>query len=145
MSNTKDPKNSPLKPLQGMISTQKGEIGNDPNSSKSGQTSPTNPPKAMQNDPVCQLTAELDKLPEKTKVRIIYKDYESYRQFLPLIGKYKSKFTIFKDKKEFIISTDCNKDREKETVNLSELLNSWLEKNQIPEPIKKVLKDEIKS
>ena len=96
------------------------------------------------NDPIVQLLAKLDALAPKTKVRIIYKDYESYRQFLPLIGKYKSKFTIFKDKKEFIISTDCNKDREKETVNLSELLNSWLEKNQIPEEIKKVLRKEIK-
>jgi len=95
------------------------------------------------NDPVGQLIVQLDQTDPKTKIRIIYKNYELWRTFLPFQQKYKEKFVKFIDKKEFIISANSQKREDKETVNLLELLNSWLEKNQIPEAIKKVLKEEI--
>jgi hypothetical protein len=92
---------------------------------------------------VQSILAYLDQLDPKTKVRIVFKDYELWREFLPLSDKYKSKFFKFAEKKDFIMSSNLAVDK-KENITLKESLINWIEKNNVPEKIKKILLEEIK-
>ena len=92
---------------------------------------------------ISDLSVYLDQLNPKTKVRVIFKDYGSYREFLPLSEKYRNKFTVFKDKKEFILNLESASSK-KDNVPLKESLINWMEKNKVPDEIKKVLLEEIK-
>jgi len=90
-----------------------------------------------------EVLAQLDNLPIKTKVRVIFKDYNLYREFLPYYQKYEDKFVLFKDKKEFILNLEIASTK-KENISLKESLNKFLEINKIPEEIKKILLEELK-
>jgi len=92
---------------------------------------------------VGQLCSYLDQLPEKTKIRIIFKDYNGWLEFLPLYQKYKNKFTILRDKKDFIMSNNLVIPKN-ENVSLKESLIDWMEKNNVDEKIKSILLGEIK-
>lgn len=89
------------------------------------------------------LLAHLDKLSAKTKVRVIFKDYNSWREFLPFSTKYKNKFSLYKEKKSFIIDlvTNCEK---KENKSLKDTLIEYLKANQVPESIGQIILEEIK-
>lgn len=84
----------------------------------------------------------LDSLPEKTKVRVIIKDYSLFREFLQYEEIYKKKFVVFKVKKDFVIDNVVI--AKKENLPLKELLVSWMDKNKVDEQIRKVLLGEIK-
>jgi hypothetical protein len=88
------------------------------------------------------LTDYLDKLNPKTKVRIVFKDYELWRNFLPLWNDYEKKFILFKDKKEFITQLPSVQIRSKK-IGLVESLKKFLEDNKVEEKIKEVLLKEI--
>ena len=92
---------------------------------------------------VGQLCFYLDQLPEKTKIRIIFKDYNGWLEFLPLYQKYKNKFTILRDKKDFIMSNNLVIPKN-ENVSLKESLIKWMEQNKIDEKIKLILLEELK-
>ena len=90
------------------------------------------------------LVAYLDQLDPKTKVRVIFKDYNLWREFLPLSETYKQKFSKFIEKKDFLISTNIQKPLSKETSSLKDSLIKFLETNKVPEEIKKILLEELK-
>lgn len=92
---------------------------------------------------VLALCQKLDKLPEKNKVRIIFKDYSLWVEFLPYYQKYVDKFILFKQKKDFIMN--CNLAETKpDNLTLKESLINWMEKNQVNEKIRKILLEELK-
>lgn len=95
-----------------------------------------------QNKALSDLLAKLDQLPARTKVRIIFKDYHNYSNFLPYQQKYKDKFVLFKDKKDFIMSSNLVENK-KENITLKESLIKFLEINKVPEEIKKILLEEL--
>jgi DNA repair exonuclease SbcCD nuclease subunit len=111
---------------------------------KSSKIAPTNPPNAKVFKAVPDLCAYLDKLNPKTKVRIIFKDYHIYSEYLPCSISYSSKFYQYKEKKEFVISDLALGSVKNETITLKENLKIWIEKNKVPEDIKKVLLEEVK-
>lgn len=85
----------------------------------------------------------LDLLPEKTKVRLIFKDFESYSSSINDLDKYKQKFTLFKIKTDFVIS-DISPVAAKSETNIKESLTKYLKDNNINEDIKSILLGEIK-
>ena len=89
------------------------------------------------------LLAKLDQLDPKTKVRIIFKDYQNWVNFLPYYAKYKEKFIKFCDKKDFIMSSNLLENKQ-DNLPLKESLIDWMEKNNVDEKIKSILLGEIK-
>ena len=86
----------------------------------------------------------LDQLAPKTKVRIIHKNYGLWREFLPLSETYKKKFSKWVEKKDFLISANREILQSKETESLQNSLIKWMETNNVPEEIKKILLEELK-
>ena len=115
---------------------------NDPENQKKSISEGESALNPRQNKALSDLLAKLDQLDPKTKVRIVYKDYESYREFLPYYQKYEDKFVLFKDKKDFIISNNLVVAKQ-ENITLKESLINWLEKNKVDEKIKQILLEEI--
>ncbi len=89
------------------------------------------------------LSAYLDKLDPKTKVRVIFKDYGLWREFLPLSETYKNKFFKFVEKKDFLISANSEISHSKETSSLKDSLIKFLESNKVPTEIKNILLGEL--
>lgn len=88
------------------------------------------------------LQAVLDELSAKTKVKVIFKDFKGYRDFLPLIKTYKDKFVIFKEHKDFILELKENK--EKNILPLKDRFESWALTNKIEVEVKNILLEELK-
>ena len=87
----------------------------------------------------------LDKLDPKTKVKVKIMDFESFRQFLPLVNKYSSKFEIFKYETEFtVVSVNRQKCIPTEMTSFKESFNNWLKNQKIDPKIMEILKGEIK-
>jgi DNA repair exonuclease SbcCD nuclease subunit len=92
---------------------------------------------------VKSLCSYLDSLNAKTKVRVIFKDYDLYREFLPVYESYKNKFVLFKDRKDFIMS--CNSFIPKlENISLKESAIKFFEVNKVPEAIRRIIMEEFK-
>jgi len=89
-----------------------------------------------------ELRAILDKIDPKTKVRVIFKDFDSYSKVINSLSTYKNKFVMFKEKKDFVISdnTDTIKN---EGISIKESLREYLESNKITKEIKEILLNEI--
>jgi DNA repair exonuclease SbcCD nuclease subunit len=92
-------------------------------------------------DSISSISAFLDQLDPKTKVRIVFKDYNLWRSFLPISETYKTKFFKFVEKKDFIIANIQNVT--KENKSLKDSLIKFLDTNKIEESIKKILLEEI--
>jgi DNA repair exonuclease SbcCD nuclease subunit len=90
-----------------------------------------------------EFKAILDKLPPKTKVRVIFKDFDSYSKVINSLSTYKSKFVLFTEKKDFIMNSNLVLAK-KEDISLRESLIKYLEENKVPEDIKNILLGEIK-
>ena len=88
--------------------------------------------------------AYLDKLDPNTKIRLVFHDFQSYTQVIHSLEKYKNKFVLFKEKKEFIISDLALRTPKTETSSLKESLTKYLEDNKIDDNIKQILLEEIK-
>jgi DNA repair exonuclease SbcCD nuclease subunit len=93
---------------------------------------------------ISDLVSYLDQTDPKTKVRVIFKDYGLWREFLPLSETYKKKFSKWVEKKDFLISANREILVSKETSSLKNSLIKFLESNKVPEEIKKVLLEELK-
>jgi len=121
--------------------SQNQVIANDlsaENMPKTSQNKANSPSNLVLSD----LLTKLDQLPAKTKVRIVFKDYENYRNFLPYYQKYQDKFVLFREKKEFIILNNLVVVKS-ENITLKESLINWLGKNKVDEKIKEVLLNEL--
>ena len=93
---------------------------------------------------ISDLVSYLDQTDPKTKVRVIFKDYNLWREFLSLSESYKSKFSKFVEKKDFIMSSNLVQAKQ-ENITLKESLLKFLETNKIPEEIKEILLNEFYS
>lgn len=95
-------------------------------------------------DDICQLTVFLDKLDSKTKIKVKILDFESFRQFLPIVNKYSSKFEVFKYDTQFeVVSANNQKLIDKEMTSFKESFTNWLSQQKIDSKIKEILEKEI--
>jgi DNA repair exonuclease SbcCD nuclease subunit len=88
--------------------------------------------------------AILDKLDPNNKVRVLFHDFQSYTQVIPLLQQYKNKFVLYKEKKEFIVSDIADLSAKSQTIPLKESLTKYLEINKIDDSIKQILLEELK-
>ena len=103
------------------------------------------PTKSSNLSKIKMLCQKLDKLPKETKIRIISRDYELWRDFLPHYNKYKEKFFVFRDKKDFLINAIKDTVTEKkEQKSLKESLIKFMQENKIEKKIRDILLEEIK-
>ena len=91
-----------------------------------------------------EFKAILDRLSPKTKVRVIFKDFKSYTQVINSLQEYKDKFSLFVEKKDFVITEDVILGAKKEGISLKESLNQYLVKTKVDDNIKQILLGEIK-
>lgn len=87
--------------------------------------------------------AELEKVPERAKVRYIFKSFESLKNDLKTVDNIKDKFHSFKKKLDFSIKTDL-KLEENTTVKKTEkeIITNWLSKIQDPE-VRRLLEEQF--
>jgi len=71
------------------------------------------------------LNTHLDIIKAKTKVRIIFSDYELWRQFLPHYDTYKAKFVVFRDRKDFLIQSNTEVAPEKKENKSLKLIRNY--------------------
>lgn len=90
-----------------------------------------------------ELRAILDKIDAKTKVRVIFKDFDSYSKVINSLSTYKNKFVMFKEKKDFLIS-DNTPISVKSEIDIKGSLVKYLGDNNISANIKDILLEEIK-
>jgi DNA repair exonuclease SbcCD nuclease subunit len=101
------------------------------------------PPQAAVAKSEEEFKAILDKLAPKTKVRVIFKDFDTYSKVINSLSIYKDKFILFTEKKDFIIS-DTTLITAKNEMSIRESLIKYLEDNKVNEDIKKILLEEIR-
>lgn len=90
----------------------------------------------------CQQT--LNSLDSSTKVKIRIHDFESFKQFLPLVSKYINRFAIFKYDTDFeIVSVTNQKCILNETKPFKEVFKNWLQNQKIDSKIVEILQKEI--
>ena len=85
--------------------------------------------------------SELSNLDSNLKVRIVYKDFNTFKNEVNEINKYKSKFKELKIKLDFE-RTEKVKETKK-TINIQDLIDNWL-KNIKDEEVKEILENELK-
>jgi hypothetical protein len=101
---------------------------------------PINTPNPSQIEALCQW---LDKLDPQIKVKVKILDFESFREFLPLVNKYSSKFEIFKYETEFIIIPEKDNKAKTEITTFKESFLNWLKNQKIDPKITEILQKEI--
>jgi DNA repair exonuclease SbcCD nuclease subunit len=95
---------------------------------------------------ISAISSYLDKIDPKTKVKVKILDFESFRQFLPLVNRYDNKFSLFKYETDFIvISANNQKVGLTETTNFKESFTKWLSQQNVDLKIKEILKKEIEN
>jgi len=94
-------------------------------------------------DSVSALCAYLDGLSAKNKVRVCFRNYVQWREFLSYSEKYKTKFAQFKEKKDFIMNSNLVITKQ-ENILLKDSLIDWMKKNNIDSKIQEVLLNEVK-
>jgi len=91
-----------------------------------------------------EIEAYLDQLDPKTKVKVKIQNFESFRQFLPLVNRYSNKFSLFKYETNFTVISDINKEvGQTELISFKESFMNWLKNQKIDEKIKEILLKEI--
>jgi DNA repair exonuclease SbcCD nuclease subunit len=117
---------------------------NKVNQTESKQTASTNPLNPGNFGAISDLTAYLDKLGPKTKVKVKILDFESFRDFLPSANKYLNKFVVFKYETEFkSVSVNIQKSVLNETTSFKEAFIKWLKQQTIDVKVKEILLKEI--
>jgi DNA repair exonuclease SbcCD nuclease subunit len=123
------------------ISDKTDDTTIDTKKQKSLKNAPQKPLICYEIKELCEI---LDKLAPATKVRTIFKEYDLWRAFLPFYQKYKGKFNIFRDKKDFIIEDKTVAAEKSETQTVVESLKKYLEDNKIDPKIRDILLEELK-
>jgi DNA repair exonuclease SbcCD nuclease subunit len=137
----KDLKNTLKIDLQASNSCKNENVDKDTLASESKVSEGETPINLRQIDLVCQ---KLDKLDPKTKVKVKIMDFQSFREFLPFVNKYSSKFEIFKYTTEFeVITEKVQNDTNKEMTTFKENFTSWLHQQNVDQKIKDILLKEI--
>lgn len=138
----------PINSLYPMVNIELGQNDKitptqDPKNVKSSILAPINPPNLRQFNNISAIVSYLDQTDPKTKVRVIFRDYGLWREFLPFSETYKKKFFKFVEKKDFIMSSNLVVAKQ-ENITLKESLLKFLETNKVPKEIRKILLEELK-
>lgn len=88
------------------------------------------------------LKAYLDLLTPRNKVRLVFKDYGFWKEFLPYSTIYKEKFFIYKEQKAFVISTVAEVSS-KHDISLRQSLLNYLLNTKTPQDIQDILLKEL--
>jgi len=116
----------------------------DTNRPLNGENSPTELKQGKNTLNLDQCLTYLDKLPARTKVKVKIEDFESFRQFLPLVNKYIKKFEVFKYETDFkVASPNIQKSVLSETTSFKEAFIKWLKQQTIDVKVKEILLKEI--
>ena len=100
---------------------------------------------ARPEQPSKEIQAVLDALAKNTKVKVIIEDFDSFRQFLPLVNKYTAKFDVFKYETKFeVVSINNQKKQDTEIKNFKDSLNQWLDTQNVDKSIRNLLLEELK-
>jgi DNA repair exonuclease SbcCD nuclease subunit len=129
-----DDKKTQNSQIQGSTDTEKGKII-DSGRAKSSNLS-------VEIASVEALGAYLDRLPTKNKVRVCFRNYAMWREFLNVSEKYKEKFSLFKEKKDFIMNSSLVISKQ-ENLLLKDALIEWMQKNNVEEKIRGILLEEV--
>jgi DNA repair exonuclease SbcCD nuclease subunit len=93
---------------------------------------------------ISAISAYLDKIDPNTKIKVKIMDFESFREFLPLVNRYSSKFHLFKYQTEFtVIPDNTQKGVLNETTSFKESFTKWLDQQNIDQKIKDILQKEV--
>lgn len=107
----------------------------------------TNPKKVVSRasySKIAPLEEALAQLDPKTKVKVKILDFESFREFLPIISKYETKFEVFKYETNFEVITEKGEiSTQKELSSFKESFLKWLNNQSIDLKITEILQKEI--
>jgi DNA repair exonuclease SbcCD nuclease subunit len=136
--------NNPKEALQDTKINKTEGMGKGSNKTKTTKIAPINQVNLTEIDPISQIIAKLDSLTPKTKVRIIFRDYGLWRDFLPFYTTYEKKFIVFRQKKDFLTQAINLETKNVNKLKMKEALIKWMEQNKIENKIKTILLEEIK-
>lgn len=111
------------------------------NSTKSNDLPQQNPMKNVLS--IAQCDSILASLESNTKIKVKILDFESFKQFLPLVSKYTSKFSLFKYETIFTVASDNIQKSTKTEVNLSESFNQFSKDRDIDSEIINIIKGKL--
>jgi hypothetical protein len=97
------------------------------------------PEQGKANDFIGELRGNLNKLSPKSKVKLIFTDFDRFRQFIPLEEEYKNKFFQFKIETDMAPNLVVAKQENIKTLSLKESLQKYLDSLEISDEIKKVI------
>jgi len=86
----------------------------------------------------------LNSVSENTKIRVIFKDFDSYYSRIDELEQFKYKFALFQIKKDFLVLDNALIKAKTETVSLKDSLTIYLDKNKVNEDIKQILLEEMR-
>lgn len=137
-------KNSPKEAISDPILATNGDVGKDTPKVKSSISQAQTSLNPGQFETICQLSAFLDKTDPRTKVKVVIKDFESFREFLPLVNKYNAKFEVFKYETDFeVISVNKQYCKTSEMTSFKASFANWLNQKEIDTKIKEILQKEL--
>lgn len=129
--------------LQDTILVKNEDIEKDTLKSKSSISQAQTCSNTHRFETVCQLTSFLDKTDSKTKIKIKILDFESFKQLLPFVSRYTSKFEVFKYQTDFeVISINNQICKDTETKTFKESFQNWLKNQKIDSKIIEILQKE---
>jgi len=123
------------------IPAVKGDTDNKVNKAESSISQAQTSQNTSQIDLLCQ---QLDKLDSNTKVKVKIGDFESFKAFLPLEGKYKEKFVKFVRENDFELISDKPLTGAKSEIDLKQSFEEFTKEKQIDNEIKDIINKEIK-
>jgi len=89
---------------------------------------------------ILTLTNYLNQLSPNVKIKIKIKDFQSYREFLPLCRNYDTKFVTFKYETSFEgVSDNGDNSVKTETIDFKESLKTWLKTQKVDKDISDIL------
>lgn len=85
----------------------------------------------------------LTALDPKTKIRLLFTNFNCYSNCTNALAQFEHKFDVFKIKKDFLMQDNTLIEAKTETLNFKDSLTNWLEKQQVNSQVKEVLIKEL--
>lgn len=87
---------------------------------------------------------ETNKFPEKAKIRVVFKDFESMQKFYKIREKYSKKFYKYWEKKDFVQDFSELKKDKKDIKEFVQEFKDWAKEQKINKEVKNVILDVMK-
>jgi DNA repair exonuclease SbcCD nuclease subunit len=112
--------------------------------SKSSVSQGENPVNTKRFETAALIESYLAKVDPKTKVKVVIKDFESFKAFLSFENKYKEKFIKFVRENDFELISDNRVIRAKSEIDLKQSFEEFAKEKEIDKEIKDIINKEIK-